>query len=535
MHGREWHGHRHVERDQAAALPVSRIDDFHSRRDRIRADLGGADKVLALHTAGRRTVRDRIASLLDPGTFDEVGTFAFSENPADRASTPGDGKVGGHGTIDGRPVTVAGDDIMVKRASSSVIGGRKVGRLFEHALKAGHPFVYFGETGGARIPDTLGAEGFSKVPALPELGRRRRRIPMATAIVGESFGGSSFLAASSDFVVQVRGSCLAVTSPRVVEVATGERIDQEALGGADVHDRITGQIDRVADTEDDAVLAIRRFLAFLPSNASAPPERRAAPGPIAADPDLARLVPESRRRAYDMRAVVKRLVDGHDLFELRPNFGRSLITGLARIDGHAVGIIASQPLYHAGVLGPEACDKATKLVCLCDAFGLPIVILQDTPGYFVGKSVEHARILSKAMMFQQALALAEVPKLTVVLRKAFGLAFFSLGGSGMGSDLLCAWPGAEIGFMDPEVGANVLFAGQLAHLDDEARRREVASRAADLIASTEPYGIAGILRIDEIIDPADTRPVLARYLTRFANRPFQPGSERPLAGWPTSW
>jgi methylmalonyl-CoA decarboxylase subunit alpha len=192
-------------------------------------------------------------------------------------------------------------------------------------------------------------------------------------------------------------------------------------------------------------------------------------------------------------------------------------------------------VQQAGVLGPEACDKATKLIVLCDAFGLPLLFLQDVPGFLVGRQVEHAKILHKAILCQQALHLAEVPKLTVVLRKAFGLAYFALAGNDQGADLVCAWPGAEIGFMDPDVGASVLYGTALQHLDREERLAELGRRADVLRDATDPYGGAGVMKIDEIIDPADTRAVLARYLGRFAGRPFQPGTERPLSAWPTCW
>jgi acetyl-CoA carboxylase carboxyltransferase component len=519
------------------------LDDFRSRRDTIRSELGGADKVERIHARGRRTIREHIEAFCDPGSFEELGTFARSSTPADAADTPGDGKIGGHATFSGgRPVTVYGDDITVRRGSSSLVGSRKVERLSEQALRAGNPMVHFGQTGGARIPDTLGTEGFVSVTPRREPSLRRRRVPLATLIVGDSFGGSSFVSAHSDFVVQVRGTCLAVTSPRVFEVATGEVITFEELGGVDVHARITGQIDQFADSDDEAYELVRRFLGFLPPNAWTPPTRTAGADAAAAqaavreaDPELYRLVPENRRRGYDMRRVLARICDHGDFLELRPLMGRSLICCLARIDGRAVGIVASQPMQQAGVLGPDACDKATKLIVLCDAFNLPLVFLQDVPGFLVGKQVEHAKILHKAILFQQALHLAEVPKLTVVLRKAFGLAYFSLAGNDQGADLVCAWPGAEIGFMDPDVGASVLYGTQLQHLNKEERLEELRRRADALRDATDPYGGAGVMKIDEIIDPADTRAVLARYLTRFAERPFEPGTDRPLSAWPTCW
>ncbi len=515
-------------------LPAA-VADMHARRDKIRTELGGTAKVERIHAEGRRTIREHLDGFLDPGSFDEVGTFSRSANPADAARSPGDGKIGGHGLIDGRPVTVYGDDVTVLRGSSSLVGSRKIARLTEQALHAGNPIVHFGQTGGARIPDTLGTEGFVEVGPKRTGKPRARRVPMATIIVGESFGGSSFASAHSDFTVQVRGTCLAVTSPRVFEVATGEVMTFEELGGVDVHARLTGQIDQFADTDDEAYEIVRQWLSYLPSNAWTPPPRVGGGEPIAPDPELYRLVPENRRRGYDMRKVLARLVDGGTFLELRPLMGRSLLCAFARIDGHAVGIIASQPMQQAGVLGPDACDKAAKLIMLCDAYNLPLVFLQDVPGFLVGKQVEHGRLLHKAIMFQQALHLTEVPILTVVLRKAFGLAYFSLAGNDQGTDLLLAWPGAEIGFMDPDVGASVLYGTALQHLEKEERVAELKRRADALRDATDPYGGAGTMKIDEIIDPADTRAILARYLERFSHRPFEPGHLRPLASWPTCW
>lgn len=508
------------------------IQEFRIRRERITQEMGGPGKVADAREAGRPTIRDRIDMVLDPGSFEELGTFSHSERQEDAESTPGDGKIGGHGTIDGRPVTVVGDDFTVKRGTSSIVGSRKLARLYQQATTAGNPYIYFGETGGARIPDTMGSVGFTRLAAFPEFGVRPRRIPVVTAIVGESFGGSSFISALSDFVVQVRGTCLAVTSPRVVEVATGEAITMEELGGVDVHARVTGQIDRWAETEDEAAALIQRFLAYLPSSADHPPvrsEHRLAVGPLS---NLADLVPARRRRAYDMRAVLGHVFDD-DVFELRPLVGRGLITGLSRLDGHPVGVIASQPMFQAGSLDPQACVKATKLLRLCDTFALPVVFLQDTPGFLVGRQVEHGRLLHAAMQLHQALLSSVTPKLTVVLRKAYGLAHQVLNGALMGSDLLVAWPGAEISFMDPDVGANVVHARTLAAAPPD-QREELRGRLVDAMShNTAPYGAAGVMTIDEIIEPAATRMVLASRLAQLVARPIPPAAARPLSYWPT--
>ena len=326
-------------------------------------------------------------------------------------------------------------------------------RIYEQALTQGVPYVYFGETGGARLPDALGSEGFSKIPPALESARRRRRIPLATAIVGESFGGSSFHAAFSDFVVQVEGTSLAVSSPRVIEIATGEKISLDDLGGPHVHLDRTGQIDQVAECEDDAIELIKDFLSYLPDNCWQTPPALDGYDDAEPDPRLAELVPTRRQRAYDMHRVLTRIVDDGKLLELKPRFGRSLITTLARIGGRTVGILASNPMFNAGALSPESCDKGTQFLCLCEAFNIPLIFLQDVPGFIVGSQPEHNRLLHKAIMFLEALALTTVPRFTVVLRKAFGLAYFSLSGNSMGNALMTAWPGPRSRSWTPASGS----------------------------------------------------------------------------------
>jgi acetyl-CoA carboxylase carboxyltransferase component len=511
--------------DEATTSQAQLSADLHQRAEEVRTEMGGAEKITRIHARGGRTVRERIDDLVDSDSFRELGTFSHSKRPEDRLDTPGDGKIGGRATIDGRPVVIFGDDVTVRQGSSSTVGSRKEERLAEHALRHGTPIVHLGETGGGRIPDILGAEGISEIIPFPSIGARQHRVPMATVIVGKSFGGSSFLSAMSDFTVQVRGSCLAVTSPRVFEVATGEIIGYEELGGVDVHATHTGQIDLGVDTEQEAWTAVRRWLSYLPSNAWTPAPRTEPGGGTDADPALAELVPTVRNRGYDMRRLVARLCDPGSFFELRPRIGRNLTTGYARLDGWPIGIIASNPMFEAGALDGDGCEKATRLLVLCDSFDIPVVFLQDVPGYLVGRKVEHERLLYRAMRFRQALTICRCPTLTVVLRKAFGLAFKSMNGSGMGADAIYAWPGAEIGFMDPDVAVNVVR--------PDVTGAERDRLTAELAEATSPYDAAGVLLIDEVIDPALTRQVLADDLARLSTRQPPPPEHRPLSYWST--
>ena len=515
----------------AVRNPQQIRDELQARRDTIVNEMGSTERIARQHARGRLTIRERLDRLFDEGSFREIGTFAVSEVPNVRDRTPGDGKIGGWGEINGRAATACGDDMTVLHGSSSVVGGKRMKRIYEQALTQGVPYVYFGETGGARLPDALGSEGFSKIPPGLESARRRRRIPLATAIVGESFGGSSFHAAFSDFVVQVQGTSLAVSSPRVIEIATGEKISLDDLGGPHVHLDRTGQIDQVAACEEDAIELLKDFLSYLPDNCWQTPPALEGYDDAEPDPELAELVPTRRQRAYDMHRVLTRIVDDGKLLELKPRFGRSLITTLARIGGRTVGILASNPMFNAGALSPESCDKGTQFLCLCEAFNIPLIFLQDVPGFIVGSQPEHNRLLHKAIMFLEALALTTVPRFTVVLRKAFGLAYFSLSGNSMGNALMTAWPGAEISFMDPGVGVNVVHARDIANAaDPDAERQRLVD---EWTMGHEPWGAAGLMNLDEIIDPADTRRWLLESVRRFPVVPPAPGQTKTLASWPT--
>ena len=364
-----------------------RITELHTRADRVRNEMGGADKVAKMADEGDRTIRQHIEDFLDTDSFREIGTFSRSIRLEEREKTPGDGKIGGHGTVNGRPVAVFGDDITVYRGSSSIVGTRKEHRLYERAMAMGIPIVHFGETGGARIPDTMGAEGISEPGGLFELAKRQHRVPMATMVTGQSFGGSSFLSALSDYVVMVRGSCLAVTSPKVFEIATGEVISFEDVGGVDVHARKTGQIDLGVETDEEGYEAIKRWLSYLPNNAWESAPRVEPVGSLAHDPELGDMVPSKRTRGYDMRRVVQRIVDPDSMLELQPLYARNVVCGLARLNGFSVGVIANNPMFGAGTLDPQACHKIIRLATVCDSYNIPIIFLADVPGFMVGERV----------------------------------------------------------------------------------------------------------------------------------------------------
>jgi len=512
---------------------MSVIDDFLSRRQTIRREMGGRHKVEKLQASGHYTARAWIDALVDQESFFELGTFVHSSRPEDAHDTPGDGKIGGFGEVGGRPVVVLADDVTVRAASDAHSSHNKAYRLYEQALRLGMPFVFFGQGAGGRVPDVMGSETFAAGKAMRTLPGRRRRIPMVTAIVGRSFGESSFISALSDFTVMLRDASMSVTSPRVIEIATGEKVTIEELGGSEVNAKVTGQIDVVVDTQDQLIATVQEFLSYLPSSCTANPPLHEAVK-VAPAPALREIVPEKRQRAYDMRKVLAELVDDGRFLELRSQIGRSVLTCLARIGGASVGVIASQPMQQAGAITPEACDKIVRLLCLCDSFNIPVVFLQDSSGFLVGKQVEHARFLYRAVAVNDAIENLTVPRFVIVVRKAFGLAYFALGG-GPGSALLCAWPGAEISFMDPQVAVNVVHADKLATKTPEDRAILHRELVEEMTVGCHPEAAAAVMAVDEIIDPAETRMILAAHIRR-AVRGMDPAtSPRRLASWPTTF
>jgi len=477
-------------------------DDFDTTRETVREEMGGVDKVRALHDAGRRSARDFIAAFFDDGSFVELGTFAAMHSGTP-STVAGDGRVTGHATLEGAPVGVIVDDVTVKRASSTALNARKAERVLHLAKRAGLPVVVLGEAGGARLPDTLRGDVFASEPIYPWLFDPDRP-PLIVAIVGESYGGSSFIAAMADISVMTKGSVLALTSPGVIGMATGEDVTAEALGGADVLASKTDLIDIVVDGDAELDDALRRAISCF--------TRPRVDGGERADVDLRAVVPAEHSKVYDVRGVVDAVVDVDSFLELGASRGRSVVTGLGRVDGRVVGILASQPRHEAGALSPAACEKAARLTRLCDRFGFPIVSLVDTPGFQIGTQVEHAGMLRRAMELVAVNTATRVPVVTVILRKAFGLAFFAMFSPDHGGDVVLAWPDARIGFMDPVTAANVLYGNPLADTTPAQRRDQLADRAKELGASSSARDVAAAMGIDEIIHERETVDAIRRAL-----------------------
>ena len=523
--------------DGAGAEETAIVNRLRGLRHVVTTGMGDPAAVDAIHAAGRNTARDHIAGLTDPGSFLEIGTFATFGDAvtSQRPGGYGGGIIGGHATVDGRLVTVAADDDTVARPAGRGTG--KAARLFQMALQRRNPFIEIaqGDTEPELRPrpgktGTESGRTFGAEPAFPYLLARNRAVPVVTAVLGDAFGSSSFSAGLCDYLIQLEGTCLSITRPPPAGNGQASPGAPDGLGGTAVH-VANGEADAVVRTPDEAYDAIRRILSYLPSHAGGALPVQDGEFPLADDDKIAALVPARRSRAYDMKAVIRRICDTGSFCELKPGFARNIVTGFGRLAGIPVGVVANAPMRMAGGLTPECCLKAISFVCLCDAFGIPLLILQDTPGFLVSAAAERERAVVRVMTMFQALALATVPKISVVIRKAFGLAFVILDGN-RGVNLSLAWPGAEIGFMDPPVAANVLFEPQMRELPEHERAAFLAAKAAELGVGFEPYGVATNLTIDEIIEPGATRRVVAGYLRTVLHPREQPHVPGPLASWP---
>jgi acetyl-CoA carboxylase carboxyltransferase component len=508
------------------------LDELAAREARAK-EMGGADKVARQRGKGRLTARERIEALLDAGSFDERGLLATSDLPEAADKTPADGKVTGFGAIDGRMVFVTADDVTVLAGAGGRVGVGKQLKGFKYAAQKGYPCICLGDAGGARVPDIMGSAGMmSMVYPIKDAEPRDRRVPLVTAILGECFGGTAWTASVSDIVIQVKGTAMCVGGPSILEIATGEKASTEELGGWELHARTTGQVDLFAEDDAECLALVRKVLGYFPDSALAPSPRLRGEGRREGRIDnVFDFVPADPRATYDMHRLVDAVCDPGSVLELKPFFDGSLITALARIDGRVVGVIANNPKVTAGAMGPGACQKATSFLCLCDSFHIPLVFLHDTPGFFVGRRAEEGAMPLRIMNWIEALAQASVPRISVIVRKSYGMAHCNMSGGNMGSDVLLAWPNADVSFMAPAVAVNVVYGRKLQELPDPAAARDAYME--EISRANAPWDAAGRNFIDRVIDPRDTRTEIARALARAAGPDGQGGrSRRRLANWP---
>ena len=503
------------------------LEELAARRAKA-LGMGGPDKLAKRAAQGVLDARSRLDLLLDEGSFVESGLYATSFRAEDRERTPADGKVAGFGRVDGREVGVVSNDFTVLGASSSQINGKKIKHVKDIANAKGLPMVFLGESAGARIPDRMGSAGRAILGQDPTEYQRIRTSPWVSAQLGACFGSSTWYGCMSDFVVMRKGALMAVASHRVTSSAISQEVDPEELGGWKLLTGVSGLVDVAVDTDAEAIDTVKRFLSYLPSNCNeAPPVLEASKVAAHDQGRLLEILPELRTKVYDARKLAEVIVDVDSLFEMKPKFGRSIMTALARIDGRTVGIIANNPMFKGGAIDVDACNKATSFLVFCDSFNVPIILMVDQPGFLIGLEGEKRGAAGKIINWMNALALVTVPKLSIIVRKSYGQAYLNMGG-GRNSDEVAAWPTADLGFMDPKVGASVLAR--------EGESTEATKSMSDsLVRDTTAWGLASLYEAHAVLDPRDTRGWLTAMLDVHRSRLTRGVGQHRLANWPTSY
>lgn len=476
---------------------------------------GGPERVERQHAQGKMSARERLDVLLDPGSFFELDTFVThrtTEFGLDRQRPLGDGVVTGWGQIDGRLVYVFAQDFTVLGGSVGEAHGRKICKVLDLALENGAPVIGLNDSGGARIQ-----EGVDALAAYGEIFYRNTLasgvIPQISVIMGPCAGGAVYSPALTDFTVMVEGTArMFITGPDVVRVVTHEEVTPEELGGAEVHHRRSGVAHFIAGDDTEALALVRRLLSYLPANnAEDPPYLPSTDPPDRADEALDRLIPDDPTQGYDMREVIRSIVDDGEFLEVQTGFAPNLIVGFARLGGYATGLVAQQPAVLAGVLDIDAADKGARFIRFCDCFNVPLVTFADTPGFLPGVAQEHNGVIRHGAKMIYAYAEATVPKLSIITRKAYGGAYIVMSSKHLRGDVCLTWPAAEIAVMGPEGAANVIFRHELAQAKDpEATQERLVQEYRERFAN--PYIAAARGYLDGVIRPSQTRPCLIRAL-----------------------
>ena len=497
-----------------------RLEELHQRREAA-SSAGGAARGEQQHAKGKLTARERLSLLLDPGSFEELDSFAThrsSDFGTDERRYPGDAVITGFGRIAGRLTYVYSQDFTVFGGSVSEVVGEKICKVMDMAMRNGAPIVGLADSGGARIQ-----EGIMSLAGYGDIFLRNTMasgvVPQISAILGPSAGGAVYSPAITDFTMMVKGiSQMFITGPDVIKAALGEEITHEELGGASSHGEVSGVAHFVLESEEECLDTIRELLSYLPqNNLDDPPLGDQTDDPDRADVELRSLVPDDSAKAYDMTEVVRRVVDYGDLLEVHRKFAPNIIVGFARVMGRSVGVVAQQPAFKAGVIDIDASVKAARFVRFCDAFNIPILTFVDVPGFMPGKDQEHGGIIRHGAKLLYAYAEATVPKITIITRKAYGGAYLVMGSKHLRSDINYAWPTAEIAVMGPDAAVNIIHRRQLEQATDpEAERARLIEEYRDSFAN--PYQAAERGFVDDVIDPADTRPKVVRALDMLQNK-----------------
>lgn len=513
------------------AIPQEKLDELRARRAEVLAG-GGQDKLEARRAKGVMTARDRLAALFEPGTFLEFGMHAehsCRNFGMENKKLAADGVVCGTGLVDGRPVAAYSQDFTVAGGSLGRVHAQKIVDTMDYAVRAGMPVVGFNDSGGARIQ-----EG---VESLSGYGRVFFKnvycsgvVPQIAVIAGPCAGGAAYSPALTDFIIMVQGQAnMFICGPDVIHAATGQKCTMEEVGGAATHAAVSGNIHFLAENDAHAVALVRKLLSYIPSNNILdPPHNLAVPVSLDPDPGMNDLVPADSKSALDVHAVIARLVDAGDFFEVQRDWAKNLVVGFARIQGVVVGIIASQPAVKAGTLDIDASDKGARFIRFCNIFNIPIVTLVDVPGFLPGLQQERGGIIRHGAKMLFAYGAATVPKITVILRKAYGGAYLAMCSQDMGADFVYAWPTAEIAVMGAEGAVKILYRREIEK--DASVESRLIEEYREKFAS--PYQAAGRGMITDVIEPAQTRAVvgmaLRNTLSKRETRPPKKHGNIPL-------
>jgi acetyl-CoA carboxylase carboxyltransferase component len=509
------------------------VAELQERRTRAGV-MGGEAEIAKQHALGKLTARERLDRLFDPGTFVEMGRLADHAGVSPDLKgkhTPADGVITGHGRIDGRVVCAAAYDATILAGSIGIVGETKVTRLRQWAVQERVPLVWLLDSAGARIQEMAGAMFSGTGDLFFEQSIMSGVVPQVAAVMGHCAAGTAYIPALADVTFMVSGtSSMALAGPPLVKAVIGEDVTAEDLGGAKVHCQVSGVGDVAFPDDASCIAAIRQYLGYFPARAGDMPPRQPAVDPIEPADSLLDVLPDDPRRPYDMKSLLSKVVDGGELFELKPQWAQNVITALARIGGRSVGIIASQPKAMAGVMTTDAADKAARFVMLCDAFEIPLLFVQDVPGFMVGSKVEKEGIIRHGAKLLHVVANATVPKVTVVVRKGYGAGYYVMCGRGFQPDGLFAWPTAEISLMGPEGAVNIIYRKRIAEsADPEAERAALVEQYRSYIG---PYLSAEKGLIDDVIDPRETRTAILQTLaladSRSVVRPLRKHGVMPV-------
>jgi acetyl-CoA carboxylase carboxyltransferase component len=485
-----------------------KILELQEKREKVLLG-GGEDAIEKQKSMGKRTARERILSLLDDNSFDEYDMFVEHvgrDFGMEKKSLPSDGVVIGTGTIFGAPVAIFAQDFTVAGGSLGLMHSRKITKIMDHALKMRMPLIGINDSGGARIQ-----EGVNSLAGYGEIFFRNTIssgvIPQISVILGPCAGGAVYSPALTDFVFVVDNiSKMFITGPEVIRTVLGEEITMEDLGGARIHSEVTGNAHFFAKSEEECFEQIKKLITFIPWNngKKARPFGSAEPLP---DFNISNIVPEDPTLPYDVRDVIKAVVDNSDFFEIMEMYARNIVIGFGRMGGRTAGFVANQPLEMAGVLDVDSSDKAARFIRYCDAFNIPIITLVDLPGYLPGVDQEHAGVIRHGAKVLYSYSEATVPKLTVILRKAYGGGYIAMSSRHLRADFVFAWPSAEIAVMGPEGAANIIFRKEIASAEDpEQMRKQKVEEYRTKFAN--PYVAASRGYVDAVIEPSETRRFL---------------------------